>query len=137
MKSRRRFATSIAALALAVATTASAAPPESVLGVWNILTDRGYTMLDISAQGAAGAPGASECRHISGQISIADIRGWYCPKSGRIHFLHYNYTTNAPVRTFTGSVSVDANGAMHMAGSLSVLAIAFGDLGEQPFSANK
>jgi len=116
---------------------AIAAPPASAVGVWNLLTDRGYATLDISAQGGAGAPGASECRHINGKLGIADVRGWYCPSSGRIHFLHYNFTTNAPVRTFTGAVSVDANGAMHMAGTLTVLAIAFGDLGEQPFSANR
>ena len=123
--------------AMGPAVSAFAAPPESVRGVWNILTSGGYTTLDISAQGGAGAPGASECRHIEGLLSIADVRGWYCPESGRIHFIHYNYTTDAPVRTFTGAVSQDASGAMHMAGTYTVLAIAFGDLGEYPFSANK
>jgi hypothetical protein len=123
--------------ALGFAASASAAPPESVRGVWNILTTNGYTTLDISAQGGPGAPGASECRHINGFISIADIRGWYCPSSGKIHFIHYNYTTDVPVRTFTGAVSVDETGAMHMAGTYTVLAIAFGDLGEYPFSANR
>lgn len=137
MKSVSHFVSSIAILTCVAASPALAAPPESVVGIWTLLTDRGYTTLDISAQGGAGAPGATECRHVSGTVSIAEIRGWYCPKSGRIHFLHYNYTTDAPVRTFTGSVSVDANGAMHMAGTLTVVAIAFGDLGEQPFSANK
>jgi hypothetical protein len=127
----------IALGALGFAGAAAAAPPESVRGVWTILTTGGYTTLDISAQGGPGAPGASECRHINGFISIADIRGWYCPESGRIHFVHYNYTTDAPVRTFTGAVSVDETGAMHMAGTYTVLAIAFGDLGEYPFSANK
>jgi hypothetical protein len=123
--------------ALMFAASASAAPPESVRGVWTILTTNGYTTLDIAAQGGAGAPGASECRHINGTVSIADVRGWYCPESGRIHFIHYNYTTDVPVRTFTGAVSVDEDGAMHMAGTYTVLAIAFGDLGEYPFSANR
>lgn len=139
MKSAARLAAPIATLVLAAAatSTAQAAPPASVVGVWNILTGDSYTTLDVSAQGGAGAHGASECRQINGYIGIADIRGWYCPASGRVHFLHYNYTTKAPVRTFTGAASVDATGAMHMAGTLTVLAIAFGDLGEQPFSANK
>jgi hypothetical protein len=127
----------IAVGALGFAGAAAAAPPESVRGVWTILTTGGYTTLDISAQGGPGAPGADECRHINGFIGIADIRGWYCPESGQIHFLHYNYSTNAPVRTFSGAVSVDESGAMHMAGTYTVLAIAFGDLGEYPFSANK
>jgi hypothetical protein len=115
----------------------SAAPPESVRGTWVIQTTNGYTTLDISAQGGAGAPGASECRHINGFVDIADVRGFYCPKSGRIHFIHYNYSTHAPVRTFTGAVSVDASGAMHMAGTYNVLAIAFGNLGEYPFTATR
>jgi hypothetical protein len=123
--------------ALGFAASASAAPPESVRGVWSILTNGGYATLDIATQGGPGAPGASECRHIDGTINIADIRGWYCPKSGRIHFIHYNFTSHVPVRTFTGNVSVDENGAMHMAGVNTVLAIAFGDLGEQPFSASR
>jgi hypothetical protein len=128
------LSTTLAALAAA---PASAAPPESVRGAWVMLTGNSYTTLEISAQGAAGAPGASECRHINGFIDIADIRGFYCPRSGRIHFVHYNYSTDAPVRTFTGAVSVDERGAMHMAGTYHVLAIAFGNLGEYPFSANR
>ena len=139
MKISRRVSSraGVALCAWAIASPAAAAPPESVRGVWTILTGDTYTTLDISTQGGAGAPGASECRHISGMISIADVRGFYCPESGRIHFLHFNYTTDAPVRTFTGAVSVDQNGLMHMAGTYNVLAIAFGDLGEYPFSANK
>jgi hypothetical protein len=142
MKLRKHLLSLPIALPMALATLvaaspATAAPPESVRGLWDILTGNGYTTLDISAQGGAGAPGASECRHINGFIDIAEIRGFYCPKSGRIHFIHYNYTTDVPVRTFTGAVSVDQSGAMHMAGTYNVLAIAFGNLGEYPFSANR
>jgi hypothetical protein len=127
----------VALCAWAIASSAAAAPPESVRGVWSILAGNANTTLDIAAQGGAGAPGASECRHINGTIGIADIRGFYCPDSGRIHFLHYNFTSDVPVRTFTGAVSVDEDGVMHMAGTYNVLAIAFGDLGEYPFSASK
>lgn len=138
MNITRCFRSAFAALALlTVATSASAAPPESVRGVWTLLSGNAYSTLNITAQGGAGAPGASECRHVEGLLGIADVRGFYCPASGRIHFIHYNYSTNAPVRTFTGSVSVAGDGAMHMAGALTVLAIAFGDLGEQPFSAHR
>ena len=135
MKTASRFV--LACAALAAASSASAAPPESVVGLWSVLAGNSYTTLDIAAQGGAGAPGASECRHINGTIAIADVRGWYCPSSGRIHFVHYNYTSDVPMRVFTGSVSVNSDGAMHMAGTYTVLAIAFGDLGELPFSANK
>jgi len=134
---RFRSKAGVALCAWAVASSAAAAPPESVRGAWTILTGDTYTTLDITAQGGAGAPGASVCRHINGAIGIADIRGFYCPESGRIHFVHHNYSTDAPVRTFTGTASVDQNGVMHMAGTYYVLAIAFGDLGEYPFSADK
>ena len=51
---------------------------------------------------------------------------WYCPLTGRIHFLHNNVSTKATVRTFTGSVSQGTSGAMHMAGTFNVLNVAFG-----------
>jgi hypothetical protein len=126
-----------AAGGLALASVASAAPPTLVTGPWTILTDKVYTTLDITSQGGAGAPGSSECRVINGNFSGAPIRGFYCPRSGRIHFLHNNMHTNDTVRTFTGAVSQDANGVMHMAGTFNVLAAVFGDHGEYPFSASK
>lgn len=137
VRTHHRWSAAFALVAAAFTSVASAAPPSNITGSWSILTGDTYTTLEIAAQGSAGAPGASECHHISGRIDIADIRGFYCSSSGRIHFVHYNFTTKAPVRTFTGAVSVDQNGAMHMAGTYNVLAIAFGDLGEYPFSANK
>lgn len=123
--------------ALSIGSAAIAAPPTHVMGNWIIHTGDDYTTLDITNQGASGAPGASQCRVILGSLGIAPVRGFYCPGSGRIHFLHNNLSTNVTVRTFTGSVTEDANGVMHMAGSLNVLAHAFGDLGEYPFSATK
>jgi len=122
---------------LALTSGAMAAPPANVVGSWVILADQTYTTLDISNQGGPGAPGAVECRVILGTIGVAPIRGHYCPKSGRIHFLHNNLSSGATMRTFTGSVSQDASGAMHMAGTFNVLAAAFGNYGEYPFSANK
>ena len=122
---------------LALTSAAMAAPPPNVVGSWVILTDQTYTTLDITNQGGPGAPGATECRVILGSLGIAPIRGYYCPESGRMHFLHNNVSTKATVRTFTGSVSEDASGAMHLAGTFNVLASAFGDYGEYPFSANK
>ncbi|MGH8178254.1 MAG: hypothetical protein ACREV5_18515 [Steroidobacter sp.] len=120
-----------------LASVASAAPPASVRGAWVILTDQTYTTLDITNQGGPGGPGGSVCRVIIGSIGIAPIRGFYCPDTGRIHFLHNNLSTGATVRTFTGSVSEDASASMHMAGAFNVVNAAFGPFGEHPFSANR
>ena len=68
---------------------------------------------------------------------IADIRGWYCPSTGRIHFLHTNAENkDFVVRVFTGNVSDTVSGQpLHMAGIATVLISPFGDLGEYNFSA--
>lgn len=135
---RRHLLRALAVTAgLALTSAAMAAPPPNVVGSWVILTDQTYTTLDITNQGGPGAPGATECRVILGTLGIAPVRGYYCPESGHIHFLHNNVSTKATVRTFTGSVSQDTSGAMHMAGTFNVLNAAFGNYGEYPFSANK
>ena len=85
--------------------------------------DSGFTFRDSRRAGPA--------------LGIAPVRGYYCPESGHIRFLHNNVSTKATVRTFTGSVSQDASGAMHLAGTFNVLNAAFGDCGEYPFSANE
>jgi hypothetical protein len=127
----------IAASAALAANLASAAPPASVRGSWVILIDQTYATLDID-QGGPGAPGAALCRVIVGSLDIAPIRGFYCPDSGRIHFLHNNVSTGATVRTFTGSVTdATASAPAQMTGTFNVLAAAFGDYGEYPFSATK
>lgn len=134
---------SILTLALAAATLASAsawaAPPANLAGTtWTVQVNRDAVQLVITAQGGAGAPGASICRLILGTIGIAPIRGWYCPSTGRIHFRHNNLNSGVTVRTFTGNVSddvVDQN--LYMAGTVAIENAAFGDLGEKNFSAVK
>ena len=64
------------------------------------------------------------------------VRGWYCPATGRIHFVHRNLDSGDAVRVFTGNVSDDALGqTLYMAGTMTVLISALGDLGEYNFSA--
>ena len=136
---------SILALAVATATllaagTASAERPANLAGTtWTLQTNQDPVQLVITTQGGPGAPGAETCRHINGDIgNVAHIRGWYCPATGRIHFVHRNADSGNAVRIFTGNVSDEVSGqTLHMAGTMTVLAVAFGDLGEYNFSATQ
>jgi len=132
------FAFTIAA-ALLLPCTASAARPANIANTtWTLQVNHDVAQLFIDTQGGPGAPGANVCRHITGNLNgIADIRGWYCPSSGRIHFVHTNADNeDFVVRVFTGHVSDAVNGEpLQMAGTATVLISAFGDLGEYNFSA--
>lgn len=140
------FKTSVVTIAAAsffAASTAFAERPANLAGTtWTLQTNQQAIQLAIISQGGAGAPGAANCRHISGELGTppptVQISGWYCPATGRIHFVHKNLSTDNAVRVFTGNVSDDVPGQpLYMAGTMTVLAIAFGDLGEYNFSATK
>ena len=131
---------SIAVAACLATGHASAQRPGNIGGTtWTLQTNRDAVQLVITSQGGPGAPGALTCHHILGDIgNVAHIRGWYCPSTGRIHFQHKNLGTGNAVRIFTGNVSDDVIGQpLHMAGTMTVLDAAFGDLGEYNFSAVK
>jgi hypothetical protein len=136
----RRALAAVAALGvgLFVSGAASAAPPPTVVGTWSILIDQTYTTLTIDSQGGGGGPGGSVCRVILGSLGIAPVNGYYCPGSGRVHFLHKNVSSGVTVRDFTGSVTAaTANSPAQMAGTFNVVNVAFGPFGEYPFSATR
>jgi hypothetical protein len=137
---RRILAFAVATGTLLAAGPASAERPANLAGTtWTLQTNQEPTQLVITSQGGPGAPGAQTCRHINGDIgNVARIRGWYCPATGRIHFVHRNADSGVAVRVFTGNVSDILSGQpLHMAGTMTVLAAAFGDLGEYNFSATQ
>jgi hypothetical protein len=119
--------------------TASAARPTTVANTtWTLQTNLDVTTLFITTQGGPGAPGAANCRVINGHFENVNvtIRGLYCPTTGKIVFVHRNLTSGDAVRLFTGSVSDKVTGQpLSMAGTMTVLISAFGDLGEYNFSA--
>ncbi|MBP7777290.1 MAG: hypothetical protein KA371_09195 [Acidobacteria bacterium] len=127
------------ALFLAAATVSAARPANLANTTWTLQVNGSIEPLTITTQGGAGAPGAANCRAITGAIrNLAEVRGWYCPSTGRIHLVHTNMDSNRPVRVFTGNVSDDVSGQLlHMAGTMTVLNSAFGDLGEYNFSASQ
>lgn len=133
----------VAAAASLAAGPAWAERPASLAGTtWTVQTNREAVQLVIETQGGPGAPGAANCRTINGHFNISapeiGIRGWYCPSTGRIHFVHRNLASGDAVRVFTGNVSDDVIGqTLHMAGTMTVLISAFGDLGEYNFSATR
>ena len=140
MKSLKTVTLAAAAAIFLAAGTASAARPANIAGTpWTLQTNLDTGTLVITTQGGPGAPGAATCRSINGNFGgTVQIRGWYCPSTGRIHFVHRNRGSGQAVRVFTGNVSDDIVGqTLHMAGTVTVLASAFGDLGEYNFSATR
>ena len=138
MKSTLLLAVAVAA-SLATAGAWATRPANLAGTTWTLQTNRDAVQLVINTQGGPGAPGAATCRQIEGDIgNVAHIRGWYCPLSGRIHFVHRNLGSGDAVRVFTGNVSDDVIGqTLYMAGTMTVLFSAFGDLGEYNFSATR
>jgi hypothetical protein len=132
------LALTIAAVLLIPISAIAGRPGNIAKTTWTLLVNNDVAQLFIDTQGGKGAPGASNCRHIKGDINgIAGIRGWYCPSSGRIHFVHTNADNeDFVVRVFTGNVADAVEGEpLRMAGTVTVLISAFGDLGEYNFSA--
>ena len=130
----------IAAAGAALATSAAPAAPPASIGdtTWTVRANREVVQLVITNQGGAGAPGGAICRLIIGTIGIAPIRGWYCPATGRVHFLHFNVGSGATMRAFTGNVSDEVIGQpLFMGGSVTVDNTGAGDLGEYNFSASQ
>jgi hypothetical protein len=137
--SPKAIAFSLAAAAVIAGGPASAAPPANLAGTtWTVQVNRDLVQLVITSQSGPGAPGAATCRVINGTFGIPDIRGWYCPPTGRIHFVHKNAGNGNTVRVFTGNVSDDVVGQpLYMAGTMTVLDANFGDYGEYNFSGTK
>jgi hypothetical protein len=128
------------ALALALQWYAGAAvadPPANVVGTWTMqINQDDVEEFIIQSQGAPG-----KCKRILGYINVSAeprLIGWYCPSTGRIHFLHNNASTGATVRTFTGNVSDRVEDVPDkMAGTVGIMNSNFGALGERNFSATK
>ena len=133
----RTIASVIAAVCSIASGSVAASPPATLANTtWTMQVNRDVEQLVITTQSGPGAPGAATCRIINGTFGVASIRGWYCPVTGRIHFVHKNAGSGNAVRTFTGNVSDDESGqTLYIGGTMMVLDAAFGDYGEYNFSA--
>jgi len=110
---------------------ASAAPPPSVLGVWQVIGNQSAGALVINFQNALGI-----CRQIRGTIYGNPIEGFYCPATGRIHFVRKNAFTNDTFQSWLGNVGDDA-AVDRMGGTFAVSAPAGGVFGEYNFQAQR
>ncbi len=130
---RMIFGLLVAAAAIS-ANVALAAPPPNVLGQWSVIGNQTAGLLVINFQGAAGI-----CRGITGTIyGINPIEGFYCPVTGRIHFVRKNGGTNDTFQSWTGNVGDDA--AIDRMGGTFVVSSSLGGggvFGEYNFQASR
>jgi hypothetical protein len=81
--------------------------PSSVVGAWDVLGNHFPGTLNITSQANTG-----QCRGITGTIYGQSIQGFYCPSSGRIHFLRKLPGTNTTFQVWAGNLSQAATGCM-------------------------
>jgi hypothetical protein len=120
---------------VAVISSANAEPwPPSVVGVWDVYANQNHLTMTIRTEGSTG-----DCRPIGGQIQnvgsaeAEDIRGFYCPMSGRISFLRVTPSNGNVFQTWTGNLS-DPGTRVLIGGTF----VAFGaNNGEYSFYATK
>jgi hypothetical protein len=112
---------------------AVAAAPTTVVGTWSLLTNQSFGQLIVTNQGVLGI-----CKVILGSVNGADMNGWYCPATGRIHFYHKNAVTHLPIKIYDGYVADRISGSPDRIGGTYVSDYApIQPYGEYPFSAMK
>lgn len=112
------------------ANVALAAPPLSAVGQWSVIGNQSAGTLVINSQGGAGT-----CRRIVGTIYGNPIEGFYCPATGRIHFVRKN-NANDTYQSWTGNVGDDGP-VDRMGGTFVVSSIGGGSFGEYNFQASR
>ena len=120
------FSVLFASMGFGVNTAMADGWPVSVLGNWSVLGNQSVGTLSITTQAATG-----DCRPITGTIYGNTMVGFYCPFSGRIHFLRNSGATT--IQDYTANVS-QAGPVLHMGGTF---ASDLGSFGEYNFSGTK
>jgi hypothetical protein len=118
MISTRAFlaATSMATMLAAGGAHAGQLWPTSVVGTWTAIANQSAMTVTISSQNATG-----RCRAIAGSMVNTDgtgqsnIAGFYCPVTGRFHFLRNDPKTGLTYQDYSGNVS-DTGTQQYMAG---------------------
>jgi hypothetical protein len=100
--------------------------PLSVLGSWSVLANQSSGTLSITSQGTGN------CQKITGTIFGNAMVGFYCPFSGRIHFLRNN-SSGITIQDYTANLSQNVS-PLRMGGTF---ASDLGAFGEYNFQASK
>jgi hypothetical protein len=119
------FVALFASMGLGATTAMADGWPLSVLGNWSVVANQSAGTLSITSQGLG------DCQPIKGTIFGNSIVGFYCPHSGRIHFLRNNGATT--IQDYTANVS-QAGPTLRMGG---VFDSDLGAFGEYNFSGTK
>jgi hypothetical protein len=125
-----------AAIALLMGSLAHAGNyPATLVGNWVVTGNHSTGTLSITSQ--ASSP-TDNCASISGTIYGDAIQGFYCPGSGRIHFLRKK-SLNRTIQAWTGQLSyTNPSQVLRMGGMFSsVDELEGGNLGEYNFNASK
>lgn len=126
MMKKQLFGAVFASMAYGANTAMADGWPASVLGNWSVLANQSTGTLSITIQGATG-----DCQNIAGTIFGDTMVGFYCPLSGRIHFLRNTGATT--IQDYTADLSF-AGSPLHMGGTF---ASDLGGFGEYNFQALK
>ena len=106
------FVALFASMGLGATTAMADGWPLSVLGNWSVLANQSAGTLSITFQG----PG--DCQPIKGTIFGNTMVGFYCPHSGRIHFLRNSGATT--IQDYTANVS-QAGPTLRMGGVFDLI----------------
>ena len=111
--------------------------PSSVVGTWHAVADQSSLTITISSQAATG-----KCRQIAGTIvdntgggAKSNLLGFYCPTSGRFHFVRNDPASRVTYQDYSGNVS-DNGRRLYMGGIFAEVFTA-AVVGEYSFMASK
>lgn len=110
--------------------------PSSVVGHWPMAANRSIGVLNITSQASSG-----QCKAIAGTIFGGgiignNVKGFYCPGSGRIGFVRQSKQGDIPVQFYSGNVS-QAGRVIAIGGTVANWDTNGGSLGEYNFFATR
>ena len=133
-----RASLAVAAMGLSLAAGAHAGQlwPSSVVGTWHAVANQSPLTINISSQAATG-----KCRQIAGTIvdniggGTSNLLGFYCPTSGRFHFVRNDAASRVTYQDYSGNVS-DIGRRLYMGGIFAEVFTPT-NVGEYSFQASK